>query len=138
MPFSFSLILGECPQFSGWITFLPHLHIVWHWGKDWPYRSRIWISRRAIRSCVREANTLRGVARGERDVYLFKVAEHVDGPPFIYMVPRGRGVQALDSGVLGFDLRVGTTLKEAKQFARLLNEDIECVFYSAFSDEPQA
>jgi hypothetical protein len=40
--------------FTGWISFLPRLNVVWHWGFGWQEGlPHVWIERRTIRECVR-------------------------------------------------------------------------------------
>lgn len=80
-------------------------------------------------------------ARTERGDYSFKVSEWADGWPFITLESRrgeSGGLRICEEGFLSFDLKSGTTLKQAEEFAKLLNENIEHVCFTAFSEQPPA
>jgi hypothetical protein len=79
-------------------------------------------------------------ARTDRADYLFKVSEG-GGPdyhPFITVEPIHEGLRTLRGCQFGFDLKSGTAMKEAEEFARFLNDNIETVFMTVFSEEPPA
>lgn len=73
-------------------------------------------------------------ARTECAEYLFKVSKEADGTPFISLEPDGAGLRICDEGFISFELRPGTTLEQAEEFAKLLNENIERLCFTAVSD----
>ena len=66
-------------------------------------------------------------ARGE---YVFTVKEFADGVPWIMLEQSGNGLDILDHGILGFDLKEGTSLQEAEVLAGLLRQSISGVSYT--------
>jgi hypothetical protein len=79
-------------------------------------------------------------ARTDRADYLFVVSEEgePDYRPFITVEPIHGALRTLRGCTFGFDLKSGTTMKEAEEFARFLNDNIETVFMTVFSEEPLA
>lgn len=66
----------------------------------------------------------------ERNEYHFAVKEFNDGTPWIAFEPLQGNLAILKGGMLGFDLREGTTLEEAHQLASLLHEKVNGVSFT--------
>ena len=70
----------------------------------------------------------------ERQRYVFRVCEYVDGTPWIMTDPWDGSLSILQDGFLGFDLTKGTTLAEAEQIADRLNDVMENIVYTSLKD----
>lgn len=66
----------------------------------------------------------------ERGEYRFKAKEFHDGKPWIAFEPAGNKLKGF-SGLLGFDLKKGTTLEKAKEIERYLNDNIRALSVTA-------
>lgn len=65
----------------------------------------------------------------DRGKFLFRVAEYSGGVPWIMTDPfhtKDR-LPILKGGFIGFDLKPGTTIEQAEQVARYLNDHIESI-----------
>jgi hypothetical protein len=72
-------------------------------------------------------------SKTDRADYLFKVSEHSDGTPWIFLeLRRSPNLPVLGDGFLGLDLRPGISFEEAKRIAAFLNEHIDCVSATTF------
>jgi len=60
--------------------------------------------------------------------YRFVVKE-ADGVICIVLEPQGSNLTILESGSLGLDMRLGTTVEDAERFARELNRLVRGVTY---------
>ena len=92
------------------------------------------------------------MASTKRGNYLFKVSEYspelregvvegnvtvrIDPYPFISAEYRGLSgdEDALEGNLLGFDLREGTSMEEAKRIANFLNDNLESISITRFGD----
>jgi hypothetical protein len=75
-------------------------------------------------------------ARSEHGRYLFKVSEYGDGSCWISTEPRDRDIPALKHALLGFQLRPGTTIKQAEEIAKFMNEHTTEVSLTLFDKHP--
>ena len=76
-------------------------------------------------------------ARTDRAQYVFKVSEAADGTPWISTEPlRAEDIPLLEHAFIGFDLPRGTTLEEAQQIARYLNDNLESISVTLFDRHP--
>ena len=66
----------------------------------------------------------------ERGRYKFTVKESAKGTPWIAAEPMGPEPEVLCEGILGFDLREGATLDEAREIAHFLNDHVAWVSYT--------
>lgn len=66
-----------------------------------------------------------------REKYLFRVTTFHDGTPWIALDPLYRHLPLLKAGMLGFDLKPGTSHAKAEEIAAFLNEHIEQISYTA-------
>ncbi len=64
------------------------------------------------------------------------VTLRIDPCPFISAEYRGRrgDEDALEGSLLGFDLRDGTSMEEAKTIAKFLNRNLESIAITRFGD----
>ncbi|HEV1993517.1 MAG TPA: hypothetical protein VGR03_04220 [Candidatus Acidoferrum sp.] len=75
-------------------------------------------------------------AKTERAKSYFRAVEYGDGTPWIICEPQGSNkLEALRDGFIGFDLRPGTSLKEASRIAELLRETVTDVSVTVFERE---
>lgn len=66
----------------------------------------------------------------ERQKYYFAVKERGDGTPWICLEPMRGNLPVLEKGFLGFDLPLGTTLKQAEKIANILQDTIINISYT--------
>jgi hypothetical protein len=69
-------------------------------------------------------------SRTERARYAFVVKEFERGTPWLALEAIDKVLPVLSKGFIGFDLRPGTTVNEAKRFADLLNDTITTTSYT--------
>lgn len=63
--------------------------------------------------------------------YVFVVKEFPNGQPWLVLeLLTGPGLSILERGFLGFDLKEGTTLTQAKELAERLNDAIPTISYT--------
>jgi hypothetical protein len=72
-------------------------------------------------------------SKTERARYVFAVKEFADGTPWIMLEQSGEGLDVIGDGFMGFDLKEGTSLKEAEKLAELLRQGITTVSYTSFT-----
>jgi hypothetical protein len=70
----------------------------------------------------------------DRGAYLFVVKEYADGEPWIMMERQDQGIEILQRGFLGFELKNGTPLMEAEKLAVTLSALIKSVSYTALRE----
>jgi hypothetical protein len=71
------------------------------------------------------------MATTERGEYVFRCKEYPDNTPWIILeLMRGPGLDILSGGLLGFDLAEGTTLDEAQELVKILNERVTTTAYT--------
>ncbi len=66
--------------------------------------------------------------------FLFAVKEHATGTPFIMLQPRHDNLSVVGDGFLSLELREGTSMRQAKEIAQHLNDNIEHVSYTHIGD----
>ena len=66
---------------------------------------------------------------GKAAKYHFRVSEHADGQPWLSLEPMGDHIDILEKGILALNLKEGISLREAKEIAMFLNENIESLSY---------
>jgi len=64
----------------------------------------------------------------------FRAVEHSDGAPWIICEPQGPQIPALSNGFIGFDLRPGTSLREAEALADMLRRMVTDVSVTTFEE----
>ncbi len=69
----------------------------------------------------------------QRARYVFAVKEFGDGTPWIVLERSGKGLDVLENGVFGFELKEGTSLQEAETLARLIDRSVTNVSYTSFA-----
>ena len=63
--------------------------------------------------------------------YVFCVKEYdQDSPPWIMLESQDGNIPILQNGIIGFDLRPGTTFQQAQEIASYLNSHIECLTHT--------
>jgi hypothetical protein len=67
-------------------------------------------------------------------LHSFKVRTFGDGPPWIFLEPRRKRLDLL-TRVLAIDLKVGTTIEEARKLAKLLNRHVAAIAQASISLE---
>jgi hypothetical protein len=66
--------------------------------------------------------------------YRFVVKDHDQGGFFLVLENAGSTLDVLEQGLLSFDLREGLSVREAEEFANLINEHIIRVAYTSDDD----
>ena len=69
----------------------------------------------------------------DRAQYVFAVKEFGDGTPWIMLERSGKGLAILGDGFIGFDLKEGTSLREAEKIAQFLRENVRDISYTEFT-----
>lgn len=65
--------------------------------------------------------------RSRQTEYRFRVRKLDDGSPWIVLEPRRKTLEVLGRGLLGLDLKLGTSFEEAENLADHLNQHVACV-----------
>jgi hypothetical protein len=76
-----------------------------------------------------------GVRMHDNANYAFVVKEH-GGPgfePYIACEPRNQQLAIVGDGMIGFELRKGTSLEKAKEIANFMSNNISSVFFDSLS-----
>jgi hypothetical protein len=69
----------------------------------------------------------------KRQTYTFSVMEYGDGTPYVVCEPVGKERTVFGKGHLSFVLRMGISLKAAKNLAAALNEKIDSISFTKSS-----
>jgi hypothetical protein len=71
-------------------------------------------------------------SKTERANYVFGVKEYGDGTPWIMLESSGKGLEVLGNGFVGFELREGTSLRDAEALADTLRRNVTTITYTSF------
>jgi len=71
-------------------------------------------------------------ATTEREEYQFTVKESGEGTPWIMLEPSHQSLKSLGNSFLGLDLNEGSTLQQAEEVARYLNQNIVSLAHTPF------
>ena len=63
----------------------------------------------------------------QRGEYKFTTKEYSEGTPWIAAEPLGNIINFPGDGFLGFDLKRGTDLNEAKEIAKFMNDNLSAI-----------
>ena len=76
-------------------------------------------------------------ARTEHGTYRFAVKEDADGSPWLVAEPSGGDMPVLENAFIGFRLYPRTSLDQAYEIARFMNQNLAGMSITLFDSHPQ-